>query len=255
MIVANNVSSKEMNTFGIEVNFSTVITLDNRLDLESLTPYLQDREIEILGGGSNVLLTVDVTKPVCLIRTLGKSVVLERDTYDLVRIEAGENWHDLVLWAVGKGYGGIENLALIPGRCGAGPMQNIGAYGVEIKDVLHSVTAYNLLDGKTYTFHNSECGFGYRTSFFKTKWKGQFILLDIVLKLTKPGHHELNTSYGAIKERLAASGIDNPTVKEVSDVIIGIRQSKLPDPKDIGNAGSFFKNPVISKSQFKKPIQ
>ena len=250
MIVANNVSSKGMNTFGLDVNFSTLITLTNRRDLESLAPYLQDQEVVILGGGSNVLLTKDVNHPVCHIRTLGKQVIQERDTYDLVKIEAGENWHKLVLWAVEKGYGGIENLALIPGKCGAGPMQNIGAYGVEIKDVLQSVTAYNLEDGKTYTFHNSECGFGYRTSYFKTKWKGQFIILDIVLKLTKPSHHQLNLSYGAIAKTLEEKGILSPSIKNVADTVIEIRQSKLPDPAQLGNAGSFFKNPIVKMKVF-----
>ena len=245
MIVANNVSSKGINSFGLDVNLSTVVTLNSRRDLDALSFFLKDNDLAILGGGSNILLTKSVTKPICLIRTLGKEVILERDSYDLVKIEAGEIWHELVTWAVDQGYGGIENLALIPGRCGAGPMQNIGAYGVELKDVLHSVSAYNLKDGKIYTFHNSECGFGYRTSFFKTKWESQYILLDIILKLTKPGHHQLNLSYGAISKTLEEQQISKPTIKDVANTITAIRQAKLPDPKVLGNAGSFFKNPIV----------
>jgi UDP-N-acetylmuramate dehydrogenase len=240
-----------MNTFGIDVNLSTVISLEHRDDLLALAPYLQEKEISILGGGSNVLLTQDIRQPVLLVNTQGKQVVLERETYDLIKVEAGENWHNLVLWAVEQGYGGIENLALIPGKCGAGPMQNIGAYGVEIKDVLHSVSAYNLKEGKIYTFHNTECGFGYRTSHFKTKWKDQFIILDIILRLAKPGHHLTNLSYGAIAQTLNERGVKDAGIKEVAETVIAIRQAKLPNPSEVGNAGSFFKNPVVDKSILK----
>jgi UDP-N-acetylmuramate dehydrogenase len=240
-----------MNTFGIDVNLSTVISLEHRDDLLALAPYLQEKEISILGGGSNVLLTQDIRQPVLLVNTQGKQVVLERETYDLIKVEAGENWHNLVLWAVEQGYGGIENLALIPGKCGAGPMQNIGSYGVEIKDVLHSVSAYNLREGKIYTFHNTECGFGYRTSHFKTKWKDQFIILDIILRLAKPGHHLTNLSYGAIAQTLNERGVKDAGIKEVAETVIAIRQAKLPNPSEVGNAGSFFKNPVVDKSIFK----
>ena len=251
MIVSNNISSRGMNTFGIDVNLSTVISLEHRDDLLALAPYLQEKEISILGGGSNVLLTQDIRQPVLLVNTQGKQVVLERETYDLIKVEAGENWHNLVLWAVEQGYGGIENLALIPGKCGAGPMQNIGAYGVEIKDVLHSVSAYNLKEGKIYTFHNTECGFGYRTSHFKTKWKDQFIILDIILRLAKPGHHLTNLSYGAIAQTLNERGVKEAGIKEVAETVIAIRQAKLPNPSEVGNAGSFFKNPVVDKSILK----
>jgi len=251
MIVSNNISSRGMNTFGIDVNLSTVISLEHRDDLLALAPYLQEKEISILGGGSNVLLTQDIRQPVLLVNTQGKQVVLERETYDLIKVEAGENWHNLVLWAVEQGYGGIENLALIPGKCGAGPMQNIGAYGVEIKDVLHSVSAYNLKEGKIYTFHNTECGFGYRTSHFKTKWKDQFIILDIILRLAKPGHHLTNLSYGAIAQTLNERGVKDAGIKEVAETVIAIRQAKLPNPSEVGNAGSFFKNPVVDKSILK----
>lgn len=251
MIVSNNISSRGMNTFGIDVNLSTVISLEHRDDLVALAPYLQEKEVSILGGGSNVLLTQDIRQPVLLVNTQGKQVVLERETYDLIKVEAGEKWHNLVLWAVEQGYGGIENLALIPGKCGAGPMQNIGAYGVEIKDVLHSVSAYNLREGKIYNFHNTECGFGYRTSHFKTKWKDQFIILDIILRLTKPGHHLTNLSYGAIAQTLNEKGVKDAGIKEVAETVIAIRQAKLPNPSEVGNAGSFFKNPVVDKSILK----
>jgi UDP-N-acetylmuramate dehydrogenase len=168
----------------------------------------------------------------------------------LVKFSAGENWHDAVMWAVENNYGGIENLSLIPGKCGAAPMQNIGAYGIEIKDVLLAVYAFDTEKKQEFIFHNHECGFGYRTSNFKTIWKDKFIITEIVLKLTKPGYHIIDKSYGAIQSELDARGIGSPSIKDLSDVVIHIRQSKLPDPQELGNAGSFFKNPVISTSKF-----
>lgn len=252
MVIKNNVSSQPYNTFGIDVNFSTLIEITQRQDLQRLYHSGVLRQAQVLGGGSNVLLTADQKEPVIVLKNQGIEVIQESEVDVLVQMESGQNWHQAVLWAIEQNYGGIENMSLIPGNCGAAPMQNIGAYGIEIKDVLHSVSAMDKEDGSTYTFHNSECGFGYRTSFFKTKWKNRYLIVDIVLRLTKPDHHTINISYGAIKEKLEELAITNPSIKNVSDTVIAIRQSKLPDPRTLGNAGSFFKNPVIPLAQFKK---
>ena len=252
MIIQNDVSAKAYNSFGIDVRLSTLIELDKVSDLSYLSHYLKNKPVRILGGGSNVLLTEEVELPLCLVTFKGMDIVLDDPGYVLLRVQAGEVWHDVVTWAVEHGYGGIENLALIPGRTGAAPIQNIGAYGVEIKDVLHSVRAHEMVSGQVFTFHCSECGFGYRQSYFKNKWKDRFLIQDVTLKLTKSGHHRINTSYGAITKVLTEKGIDNPSISNVCDAVVSIRTHKLPDPSEIGNAGSFFKNPVISEDQYQK---
>lgn len=250
MIIRNQLSSKPYNTFGIDVPIQTFIEIKDRGDLHLLRDALKDKSPKIIGGGSNILLTKSIEEPVLLINTVGIKVIKEEPEYSLVQFEAGVPWVEAVGWAVSQGLGGIENLALIPGKCGAAPMQNIGAYGVEIKDVLHAVTAYKLSDGMDYTFHNVECNFGYRTSNFKTIWKDQYIVLDIILKLTKEGHHQINTSYGAISTSLKERKIETPAISDIKDIVEDIRRSKLPDPKLIGNAGSFFKNPIIGSTQY-----
>jgi UDP-N-acetylmuramate dehydrogenase len=251
VIITNNVSAQSLTTFGIDVVLDTLIQINNEEDFYYLDQW-KDSEIKILGGGSNVLLTQDIHIPVFNINNKGYHILKDSDDYVLVNIAAGETWHDAVLWAVDNGYGGIENLSLIPGKCGAAPIQNIGAYGIEIKDVLHTVKAYDREHGVIKFFHNQECDFGYRTSNFKTKWKDKYVITDIILQLTKPNHHKINTSYGAISSELGNRGIVNPTIKDVSDVVTHIRESKLPDPKVVGNAGSFFKNPIISNEDFFK---
>ena len=248
MLIHKQLRSKALNTFGIDVNLSQVISIESKEDLYYLYPHIKNQGSRILGGGSNVLMTTDIKVPVLLVENKGIEVIKEGEDYVLVSVMAGETWHDLVLWCIDKDYGGIENLALIPGKCGAAPMQNIGAYGVELKDVCHTVHAFSLVDGHEYSFFHEECGFGYRTSHFKTKWKDKYIITEIILRLTKSGSHRINTGYGAIKAELESDGLDQPTIKNVADVVIRIRQRKLPDPKEIGNAGSFFKNPVISVS-------
>ena len=248
MQISNKVSSKPYNTFNIDLDIDQLITIDDVSDFEYLDIDLT--KILVLGGGSNILLTDKLTKPVLHINTKGVKVVNDQESYVLVEACAGEEWHDFVLWAISNNFGGLENMSLIPGKCGAAPMQNIGAYGVEIKDVLHAVKAFDKTSKKMLTFHNSECDFGYRSSNFKTIWKDKFIITSIVLKLTKEGYHVLNTSYGAISKTLEEKQIINSTIKDVSDVVIAIRQSKLPDPKVIGNSGSFFKNPVVEQSLF-----
>jgi len=248
MVISNDLSSIGYNTFGIDVSFGTFIELTSKSDLPIIRNKILESGYFILGGGSNILLSQDISKPVIQVNNKGIELIKDAEEYILVKLAAGESWHEVVLWSVEHGYGGIENLSLIPGKCGAAPMQNIGAYGVEIKDVIHAVIAYKLADGHEYTFHGEECGFGYRTSNFKTKWKDDFIITDIVLKLSKPGFHKLNTSYGAIESELQQRGISQPTIDDISKVVISIRQAKLPYPEQIGNAGSFFKNPVVSDS-------
>ena len=249
MIVTNNISSQSLNTFNIDVSIDTCIQIDTYHDFAYLQDW-KDKPIKVLGGGSNVLLTQDIQVPLFIINNKGFEVVKEEEQYVLVSISAGEQWHDAVLWAVDHGYGGIENLSLIPGKCGAAPIQNIGAYGVEIKDVLHAVNAYDRVHGVVKIFHNQECDFNYRTSNFKTNWKDKYVVTDIILKLSKSGYHKLNTTYGAISNKLEKHGLNNPSIKDISDLVISIRQSKLPDPLLIGNAGSFFKNPIIDQYNF-----
>ena len=254
MEIKHNLSSKSYNSFGIDSPIITMIEINDKKELFLLKDVLQNQSIKVLGGGSNILLTSKLEAPILHVNNQGIEIVKDAETYVLVRFEAGEVWTDAVSWAVDNGYGGIENLALIPGRCGAAPMQNIGAYGIEIKDVLHTVTAYERESGLEYILHNSECHFGYRSSHFKTKWKDKFIITSIVLKLTKDGYHKLNTSYGAINQSLMTKGITEPSISNVMKVVTEIRQAKLPDPKQIGNAGSFFKNPIVSKATYERLI-
>lgn len=253
MRIENNVASQPYNTFNIGVDFETVITITDKSDFDYLDFDLS--QCHILGGGSNILLTDNVKQPIVHIHTKGIEVVKDETDYVLVEVAAGETWHDLVLWAIANDFGGIENLSLIPGRCGAAPMQNIGAYGVEIKDVLHAVKAFDTKNSKLFSFYNQECGFGYRTSNFKTKWKNQFIITDIIIKLSKNGFHKINISYGAIASELERRNINKPQIKDVSDVVIDIRRSKLPDPSVIGNSGSFFKNPIVTKAFYSEMVK
>lgn len=196
-----------------------------------------------------MLLTQDIEIPVLHIHNKGKRVVLSTDTEVIVEIQAGENWHEFVLWCIENDFGGVENLSLIPGNVGTSPIQNIGAYGVELKDTFISCSVLNIKTQEQKVFKLEDCNFGYRNSIFKNEAKGNYIITSVVFKLTRK-NHTLNTSYGAIQQELESNHITNPTIKNVSDAVIAIRERKLPNPKEIGNSGSFFKNPVISKSDF-----
>ena len=196
-----------------------------------------------------MLLTKDIEKLVVLLNFKGISIDRENENDIHLTVNSGENWHEFVLWCISQDYGGIENLSLIPGNVGTCPIQNIGAYGVEVKDTITKVEALEIETGKLITFSNAECNFGYRNSIFKNEAKGKYILTSVRFQLTK-NKHLLNTSYGAIETALKENNISNPTIKNVSDAVIAIRKSKLPDPKEIGNSGSFFKNPIISTEQF-----
>ena len=198
-----------------------------------------------------MLLTQDINNLVVHVNISGISIDREDENNVYLTVNAGENWHDFVLWCVNQNYGGIENLSLIPGNVGTCPIQNIGAYGVEVKDVITKVEAIEISSQKLVTFSNTECKFGYRDSIFKNSHKNRYVITSVSFKLTKQ-QHNLNKSYGAIESELASKNITSPTIKDVSNAVIAIRKSKLPDPKEIGNSGSFFKNPVIPTEKFKK---
>lgn len=245
---SNMVSLQSYNTFGVKASCDELITVTSVSQLQELCK-ASKASVVILGGGSNTLF-VNSPKTVWNIAIEGKELVKEREDAVIIRVGAGEDWHNLVTYCVNQNWGGIENLALIPGKCGAAPIQNIGAYGVEIKDVLQSVSVVERATGNRLEFHVSELGLGYRQSYFKQDWKDKFILDSIVLRLTKDGHHEIRSHYGAIQSTLQSMNVDRPTLHDIYTAVVQIRSSKLPDPKEIGNAGSFFKNPIITKSQF-----
>jgi len=247
--IQQNISLKPYNTFGINVRAKQFVSVSSIEDLISVFKAYKEEAKLILGGGSNMLLTKPFDGLVIHLNIKGKSVVFEDKDFVHIKGSAGENWHEFVLWCIDQNYGGIENLSLIPGNLGSAPIQNIGAYGVELKDVMVSCEVLDTRNLTVKTLESKDCHFGYRDSIFKQKEKGNFIILSVTLKLTK-SNHILHTSYGAIGEELQNLGIDNPTIKNVSNAIINIRKSKLPDPKEIGNSGSFFKNLVVDIKHF-----
>lgn len=248
-MILNNFDLRPYNTFGISVQAKQFAPFSSVEELkELLTQKPQDLPFMILGGGSNVLFTSDFDGLILKNDILGFEIVNKDNNDVYVKAGAGENWHSFVIRTINLNLGGLENLSLIPGNVGASPMQNIGAYGREIKDVFHALEAYHIESGEVHTFLNDACQFGYRESIFKRALKNQYVILNVTYKLSKT--HQLNTSYGAIEEELRKMEIVHPTIKDVSNAVIAIRSSKLPNPKEIGNAGSFFKNPVIPVSQF-----
>jgi UDP-N-acetylmuramate dehydrogenase len=251
MNVKQNYSLRPFNTFGIEALAANYAEVFNENDiLELLTnKSLQHQEKLILGGGSNILLTGDFDGLVIHNRIQGIELVKETNEHVWVKASAGEVWHQLVMHSVANGYAGIENLSLIPGCCGAAPMQNIGAYGVELKDVFDSLEAIHINSGEKVIFSKSDCAFGYRESVFKNEAKGVYIITSITLRLNKQPHFHVD--YGDLQKILYEDMMVNElTLRNVSDAVIKIRQSKLPDPKELGNAGSFFKNPEIPIAQY-----
>jgi UDP-N-acetylmuramate dehydrogenase len=250
LIVQQNVSLKPYNTFGLDENVGFLAIVDSIDDLDEIyqTGRFRSQKKMILGGGSNVLFTRGFTGVVAKNEIRGIQIQNETEEDVLVSVGAGENWHQFVLWCVERGYGGVENLSLIPGTVGAAPMQNIGAYGVELKEVFHSLEAYEIKSAKTVSFFKEDCKFDYRFSIFKGELRDEFVITKVFFKLTKKP--TFNVSYGAIKDTLEEMGVGELTLKNVSQAVINIRQSKLPDPMDIGNAGSFFKNPIIEKLHF-----
>jgi len=252
MDIIKNKSLKSYNTFGIDCNSSFFTRINTLKDLEELyqQPLFKNQKKLILGGGSNILFTANFEGLV--IKNEIKGIEIIKETKDVVEVQigAGVNWHEFVIYAVNNKWGGVENMSLIPGNCGTAPMQNIGAYGVEIKDTFISLNAYEIETGETVSFDRKKCDFGYRESVFKNNLKDQYIILDITLRLQKKP--KLNTKYGDINNTLIKNNISKPTIKDVSNAVIEIRTSKLPNPKEIGNAGSFFKNPIIQQDQFKE---
>ncbi|MFT3795553.1 UDP-N-acetylmuramate dehydrogenase [Flavobacterium sp.] len=249
MQIQNDFSLKKYNTFGIEAKAKQFVAVHSTDELrEVLKQHPNDKKF-ILGGGSNMLLTQDVDALVIHVDLKGKRVVSQDEDFVTVEAQAGENWHGFVLWTIGQNFGGLENMSLIPGNVGTTPIQNIGAYGTEIKDTFVSCDAMEIATQKIHTFTNAECRFGYRESVFKQELKNRYIITSVQFKLTKR-NHKINTSYGDIMAELAKQNIDTPQLKDVSNAVIAIRQSKLPDPKELGNSGSFFKNPIISKTDF-----
>lgn len=244
-----NADLKPYNTFGIAARAALLGRFGSAEELRALlaAPEAVGRPRMVLGGGSNVLFTQDFPGMVLLNEVPGMAVVGGDERTVLVKAGAGVVWHEFVLHCVRNGWGGIENLSLIPGRVGAGPMQNIGAYGVELKDVFHSLEALRIADGEVIAFDRMACAFGYRESFFKREGRGRFIILSVTFRLNK-APHALSTHYGPIQEELRRMGVTQPTIEDVSSAVIAIRNSKLPLPAVLGNAGSFFKNPVVDQA-------
>ena len=251
-MIQHNVPLKNYNTFGVEANAAHFCIIKSEADLTNcITEINQDYanlSPFLLGGGSNVLFTQPVPNLILHMALMGIDVIDNQNQHVIVEVGAGVNWHDLVLWSLEKHYYGLENLSLIPGSVGAAPVQNIGAYGVELKDCFDSLDAICLKTGKKQIFSNDDCQFAYRNSVFKTEYKNRYAITKVRFRLNK--HFEPKLHYGALKNYLNDHQINQPTAYKVSQAVIAIRQSKLPDPKLIGNAGSFFKNPIISMAQF-----
>lgn len=242
-MLQRNTLLKTHNTFGINASASFFARFKSEEELLVLLKENKNHELFILGGGSNILFTKNFEGLVLKNEIKGFNILQESDKSVLVEAGAGMNWHEFVLKCLDLNFGGVENLSLIPGNVGASPMQNIGAYGVEIKDVFEYLDAIHIKTGTLKRFTNKDCAFGYRESIFKNKVKGEYIICRVGFRLTK--EHVINTSYGAINKELENQNILNPNIKDVSNAVIAIRKSKLPDPNKIGNAGSFFKNPII----------
>lgn len=247
MKLQKNISLQPFNTFGVDVKAHQYINVTNEVELLEVLKQFYTSELFILGGGSNMLLTQDITKTVLHINLKGISIISKDENRVLVKAAAGENWHDFVMYCLQHNYGGLENLSLIPGHVGTSPIQNIGAYGVELKDVMSYCEAVNRQTLATKTFYTKDCGFGYRDSVFKTKFKDDYIITAVVFELTT-SNHQLHIDYGAIQHELTAQNKVSPSIQDVADAVVAIRKSKLPDPKEIGNSGSFFKNPIVNTS-------
>ncbi len=246
-MIQENVSLKAYNTFGIAAMARYFARFSTLTELQELLETAPEQRL-ILGGGSNLLFTKDVDGLVLKNEVPGIEKTGEDETFVYIKAGAGEPWHGLVLHCVAQGWAGLENLSLIPGNTGASPMQNIGAYGVEIKDVFHELEAWHINDKAVVTFDAAACEFGYRESVFKHRYKNQFIIINVTFRLRKQAVY--NISYGAIEQQLEKMGVQQLSSKAVSAAVIAIRSSKLPDPAVIGNAGSFFKNPVVTNEQF-----
>ena len=251
MVLRERVNLKSYNTFGIAAEARWFVDVENDDDVREAFRLAKERSLNIfvLGSGSNVLLTKDFDGLVVHNSLQGIEVIDKNDHHVTLKVASGEIWHDFVMHAIDHNWGGVENLSLIPGTVGAAPMQNIGAYGVEAKEVIVTVDAIDRSNGAKRSFTNDECRFGYRESVFKHELREIFFISSVTLSLTNINHH-LHISYGAITDTLKQMNVMHPTIRDVSNAVIAIRRSKLPDPKVIGNAGSFFKNPIINASHY-----
>jgi UDP-N-acetylmuramate dehydrogenase len=247
-MIEKNVSLKKFNTFGIDVSAKYFSAFSDADELNELITENPDLKTLILGGGSNILFTNDFDGLILKNEVKGIDQVDEDNDHVYVKSGAGENWHHFVLYCISRNWAGVENLSLIPGNVGASPIQNIGAYGVEIKEVFYELEAYSLAEKKVFTFTLNDCEFAYRDSIFKNSYKNQFVILSVTYCLNK--FPKLNLSYTAIEQELQKMNIKEPDIRSVSQAVINIRSEKLADPASIGNAGSFFKNPSVSKSVF-----
>jgi len=254
MRIEENKSLKSYNTFGIECVARFFVSVSSVTDLINALKSKVHSKIFILGGGSNLLFTKDIDALVIHINLKGIKIISENEHHVFLSVMGGENWHEFVQYCINNDFGGVENLSLIPGNVGTAPIQNIGAYGVELKDVFESCKAISIADLSEKEFSNSDCQFRYRNSIFKKELKGKFIISEVIFKLTK-NNHKKNIDYGAIRQQLSKYNIEKPSLKDVSEAVIEIRQSKLPDPNLIGNSGSFFKNPIVNKGIFEDFIK
>jgi UDP-N-acetylmuramate dehydrogenase len=249
MQIQENISLKSFNSFGIDAKSKYFAFFKDSDQLDELITQNSQHPILTLGGGSNILFTKNYNGLVLKNEIRGVALLHEDSEYVYVKAGAGENWHLFVLYCIERNWAGVENLSLIPGNVGASPMQNIGAYGVEVDDVFWDLEAYHVKEKKQVTFTRSDCEFAYRDSVFKNKYKDQFVILNVTFQLRKKPRFK--TSYGAIEEELGKMGVKDLSIRAISNAVCNIRSSKLPDPAEIGNAGSFFKNPSISKEQYK----
>ncbi len=250
-MIKQGVSLKTYNSFGVVAKAALFAVAKSKEDLQLILKDKRFRSAWILGGGSNTVFCNSPKQPIIHINIAGVKIIEEDTEGVVINVGAGVNWHELVLWSLEHGFGGLENLSLIPGNVGAAPIQNIGAYGVELQDVFERCSFVYRNNQIIETFDKSACKFGYRDSIFKNELKNKVVITDVSLRLKKRNYN-LNTSYGAIEQKLLSNNISVPSPKDVSDAVINIRSTKLPDPKQLGNAGSFFKNPIVSNSQFQK---
>ncbi len=251
MNIRENISLQSFQTFGVDVSARFFITIE---DVSQLKQVLSDREFQqtpklILGGGSNILFKDNYEGLVIYNNLKGINIIKENAKHIWVKVSSGENWHQFVEYCLDHDYGGVENLSLIPGRVGAAPIQNIGAYGVELKDVFESLKAVSVANGESVTFNRSDCEFGYRQSIFKGRLKGDYCITAITLRLDK--EHTYQVSYGSLQSKLQEMGVEDLSIQAISRAVCNIRRRKLPDPQQLGNAGSFFTNPYIKASTFK----
>tara|TARA_B100001142_G_scaffold38733_1_gene34124 strand:+ start:3172 stop:4185 length:1014 start_codon:yes stop_codon:yes gene_type:complete len=246
----NNTSLKNYNSFGIDAISSSFNIVNSELEITNFLKETNYTQPIILGGGTNILFKNDVDKDILKINLKGIKIYNETNTYVDVSVGAGEIWDDLVKWSIAKNYGGLQNLSLIPGNVGSAPIQNIGAYGVELKETFLNCRAISIDSGSIKVFKNNECKFSYRSSIFKEELKNKYIISNVTFRLSKKDH-QINFSYEPLRDNLIKKNISIPTINDISNSVIEIRSSKLPDPKIIGNCGSFFKNPIISKIDFK----